>query len=152
MPEQAQKEWEKITSVASDARAIRSSPRKIAKGLGIDFRKVLRRAGQAFRKQRNGRYVVRPVDRLLRVIVAVTDKGLLEIPTRDSQLAGLISKHWNAVDKYVSKGDASGLSQFEGKQVTDIEGRTANLLTDLSELDRLASAGVLSFETIYAKR
>jgi hypothetical protein len=77
-----------------------------------------------------------------------------EIATRDSREASMVAEYWIAVNRYVDpeSGDASSLQKFKGKYVTDSSGKKVPLLTDVSELDRLASAGVLSFESIYAKR
>ena len=147
-------EWEKITSVVSEGRATGKSPRKIAKRLGIDFKTVLRKSGRVIHKQPNGRYVVRPTDKLLRILLIPTKKGMREVATRDSRQATLVAEYWIAVHRYIDPEThaASALRKFEGKYVTDSNGRKVPLLTDLSKLDQLASAGVLSFETIYAKR
>jgi hypothetical protein len=95
---------------------------------------------------------VRASDRLLRVLVIPTSDGLQEIATRDSRQASLIANYWIALDRYFSSGDSSALREFDGKKVTSANGKKVPLFTDLAELDRLASAGVVSFETIYAKR
>jgi hypothetical protein len=151
MSKQDRDEWEKVTSVVSEARATRKSPRKIAKRLGIEFKTVLRMTGRVIRK-RNGRYVAQSTDKLLRVLVIPTKKGLREIATRDSRQASLIAEYWIAVSRYLDTGDASALRKFEGKRVVDANGKRVRLLTDLAELDRLGNAGVLSFETVYARR
>jgi hypothetical protein len=148
---QGRDEWEKVTSVVSEARATRKSPRKIAKRLGIEFKTVLRKTGRVIRK-RNGRYVVQPTDKLLRVLVIPTKKGLREIATRDSRQASLIAEYWIAVNRYRDSGDATTLRKFQGNRVVDANGKRVRLLTDLRELDRQANAGVLSFESIYAQR
>jgi hypothetical protein len=80
-----------------------------------------------------------------------TRKGLREITVSDSRQASQIGRYWNAVKLYLETGDASGLRQFEGQYVTDINDRRFPFLIDRQELDRLGNAGVLSFETIYAK-
>jgi len=87
-----------------------------------------------------------------------TREGLREITVSDSHQASLVGRYWNAVKRYLETGDASGLRQFEGQYVTDMNDRRfpfltkrIPFLTDLQELDRLGNAGVLSFETIYAK-
>jgi anti-anti-sigma regulatory factor len=63
----------------------------------------------------------------------------------------VIGKYWNAVDRYRDTGDASALREFRGKHIIDANGKRIRLLTDLGELDRLGSAGLLSFETLYAR-
>ena len=60
-------------------------------------------------------------------------------------------EYWNAVHRYLSTGDASRLVNFRGKHITDAQGEKFPLLTDREELDRLGSAGVLSFESLYAR-
>ena len=152
MSKQAQDEWEKVVNVVSEARTTGKSPRKIAKRHGIDFKTVLVRGGRVFRKGRNGRYVVRPTDKLLRVLAIPTKKGLREVATTDSRQAHAVSEYWIAVNRYLDTGDASALQNFRGKRIVDANGKRVPLLTDLAELDRLGNAGVLSFETIYAKR
>lgn len=154
MSKQAQEEWEKVANVISEARATGKSPRKIAKRHGIDFKTVVRKGGRVFRKQRNGRYVVRPTDKLLRVLVIPTKKEIREVATRDSRQATLVAEYWIAVHRYIDPEthDASALQKFKGKHVIDSNGRKVRLLTNMAELDRLAGAGKLSFETIYAQR
>src|SRR5579871_464158 len=112
-------EWEKVTSVVSEARASGKSPRKIAKRFGIEFKTVRRKAGRVIRK-RNGRYVVAPTDKLLRVFVIPAKKGLREVATRDSRQATLVAGYWIAVHRYLESGDASGLVRFRGKYVTNL--------------------------------
>jgi len=81
-------------------------------------------------------------------------KGLREVATTDSRQAHVVSEYWIAVHRYLDPktGDASALQTFKGKRIVDANGKRVSLLTDLAELDRLGNAGVLSFETIYAKR
>ena len=54
------------------------------------------------------------------------------------------------MEKYRDSGAVSDLRRFEGKYVTDVNGDQFLLMTEPQELDNLASAGVLSFETLYA--
>jgi hypothetical protein len=78
--------------------------------------------------------------------------GMRNIAARTSRDASLAGHYWNAVHKYVAQGDASALKQFEGAQVISSKGQRLMLITDLKVLNRLAGAGVLSFESIYARR
>jgi hypothetical protein len=55
------------------------------------------------------------------------------------------------VRRYLQTGDASGINKFRGKKIKDANGKRVALLTDPNELDRLASAGALSFESLYAR-
>jgi hypothetical protein len=129
------------------------SLRRASREFGLDSRVVLRLAGPALRKRVNGRYAARASDRLLRILALPARDGMREIATRDSREASLVAEYWISVNRYVDpeSGDASSLRKFKGRYVTDLNGKKVPLLTDVSELDRLASAGVLSFETIYAK-
>jgi hypothetical protein len=60
-------------------------------------------------------------------------------------------KYWTAVERYRDTGDVSALREFRGKYIVDASGKQVRLLTNPRELDRLASAGLLSFETLYAR-
>jgi hypothetical protein len=116
-----------------------------------DPRKVRQAASSAFRKLKNGRYAAKANDRILRALVIPFLKGLREIGVRDSRQASLIGKFWTAVERYRDTGDVSALRKFRGKYVIDASGKRFRLLTNLHELDRLGSAGVLSFESLYAR-
>jgi hypothetical protein len=108
--------------------------------------------GSALRKLKNGRYVAKSHDRLLRVVVVISKhKGLLEVAMRDSRQASKAGKHSAAVQRYLETGDDSALAKLQGKHIIDAQGKRVALLTDLDELDRLGSAGVLSFESLYAR-
>ncbi len=95
--------------------------------------------------------------------VARTRKKIVRIPTpegtravairvsRHSRQASTLGKYWNAVHFYLQTGDASRLKKFRSKYITDVKRVRFPLLTDTNELDRLGSAGVLSFESLYAR-
>jgi len=70
---------------------------------------------------------------------------------RDSRQASQLAKYWDAVQKYLETGAASALQEFDGKYISGADGEHIALLTNLDELDRLGSAGVLSFESLYAR-
>jgi hypothetical protein len=115
-----------------------------------DPRRVQRLARPALRKLRNGRWAAKSHDQLLRVLTIPGKKGLMEVAVRDSRHATVIGDYWNAVDRYRDTGDASALREFRDQYIIDANGKRIRLLTDTRELDRLASAGVLSFESLYA--
>jgi hypothetical protein len=112
---------------------------------------VDRFAKSAFRKLKNGRYVAKAYDRLLRVVTVISEDGLREVTTLDSRQASKAGKHSAAVNRYLQTGDPSRLAQFEGKYIIDAKGERVPLLTDLEELEEMGSAGVLSFESLYAR-
>jgi hypothetical protein len=150
MPESDQDFWNDVGQIATEVRN-GGSLSKVARKYHRNPRQVLRAAPAAFRKLKNGRYAAKTSDRILRVLVMPTRKGLREIGVRDSRQASLIGQYWSAVERYRDTGDASVLREFRGKHITDATGKRVRLLTDRRELDHLGSAGVLSFETLYAK-
>ena len=103
------------------------------------------------RKDKRGHYTTKRSDRLLRVMMLPTPDGPREIAVRNSRAASLLGEYWNAVQAYLETGDKSKLEKFKGKFVTDASGTKVSLLTDTNELDRLGSAGVLSFESLYRR-
>lgn len=150
MPRHHQELWGDIGQITTDVRSGASLTQASHK-FHRDPRTVQRLAKSALGKLRNGRWAARKSDRLLRVLSLPDPKGLFEIATRDSRQATIVGKYWNAVDFYRDTGDASALKEFQGQHIVDANGNPVPLLTDLHELDRLASAGVLSFETLYAR-
>ena len=143
--------WKRITHVVSKMRAEQITLPAASKYFGLDPRTVIQWARPVLRKRSNRRYVPKTHDSLLRVLVNPSSKGLREIATNDSREATLLSNYWLAVDKYLQTGDASALRKIRRKTIINSDGKRVQLIKDLAELDRLAYAGVLSFETIYAK-
>jgi len=122
---------------------------KASKEFGLAASTVVELGHPALRRK-NGRHVATKTDRLLRVVSILKAKGRQEIATRDSRQASLIGSHWAAVQRYLQTGDDSALLKFKKTRVLDASGKHHRLLTDLKELVRQASAGVLSFESMYA--
>jgi hypothetical protein len=146
-----QDKWIRITEAVSKMRAEGKSLAQASEDAKLTPHTVLRWGRTALRKGANGRYMAKASDRLLRVMVVLTHGGKQEIAVRDSRQASLIAEHWNAADRYLATGDASGVRRLKGKSITDATGTKHRLLTDLAELDRQGNAGVLSFESIYAR-
>ena len=149
--ERFQDRWDRVAHVISKMRTEGVSLRQASREFGVDPRTVARLGGSALRKQANGRYKAKASDRLLRVLRVPTREGPRPIAVRDSRQASQLAEYWNAVHRYLETGDDSALRKFRRKRITDAEGARVPLLTDLDELDRLGSAGVLSFESLYAK-
>ena len=147
-PEQIQDRWISVANVVSRMRD-RVSLTKASKEFGVEPSVVIQLGRPALRKK-NGKYVATKTDRLLRVVTILKGKGKREIATRDSRQASLIGSHWAAVQRYLQTGDDSALLKFKKTRVLDASGKHHRLLTDLKELVRQASAGVLSFESLYA--
>src|SRR5258708_2798206 len=111
MPESDRDFWNDVGQIAPEARSAGSlskRPRKYHR----NPRKVRQAAPAAFRKLKNGRYAAKPIDRILRVLVMPTRKGLSEVGVRDSRNASLLGTYWTAVEQYRDTGDASALRKF----------------------------------------
>jgi hypothetical protein len=150
MPPKEQETWDSVNHVVARMRH-GVSLSKASKEFGIAPSIVVKLGRPALRKMK-GQYVATKTDRRLRILTTLTVKGKKEIVTRDSRQASLVGGHWAAVQRYLETGDDSALLGFKGNKVTDASGKRHLLLTEPKELDRLASAGVLSFESIYPDR
>jgi hypothetical protein len=142
-------------AVANSVSLMRSdnlSASAAARATGIAPSTLIRRSGSALQKLENGRYATNPHDDLVRVVIVVSESnGPIEVATSDSREASKAGKHSAAVQRYLETGDDSALRRFEGKHIIDAQGNRVALLTDLDDLDRLGSAGELSFESLYAR-
>jgi hypothetical protein len=127
------------------------SLRRAAREEQVSPATVLRHAGSALRKTAQGTYKARKSDRLLRVLVVPAPDGLAEIATLDSRAASIVGEYWNALHHYFETGDETELARFRGVSIMDAQGSAMPLLTDTAELERLGSAGVLSFQSLYAR-
>jgi hypothetical protein len=151
MPRAFQEFWNLVVQVPGLMRSRGLSLKRSSKEFGLNPRTVLSLARSAFRRQPNGRYAAKATDRLLRVHPVPSKKGLREAVVRDSRESSLIGQYWSAVDRYLSTGDATALQKLSRKYVIDENGRRIRLITDIDQLSLLANAGVLSFESIYAR-
>jgi len=147
---QFQETWDSVGQIISKMRSGRISLRRASKEIGVDPSKVLKLGRSALRKQKSGKYAARKTDHLLRILSVLTPKGRREIAVRDSRQASLLGKYWAAVQKYLQTGDDSALRELQRKKITDASRKRHALITDLNRLDTLGSAGVLSFESLYA--
>lgn len=118
---------------------------------GISPRTVTKWGKSALQKSKSGKYAVKKSDTLLRLVMITTPEGSREIAVRGSKQVSLLAEYWNALHRYLQTGDASRLKEFQGKQIKDANGVDVLLMTDLAALNRLGSAGVLSFESLYAR-
>jgi hypothetical protein len=148
MSAREQEIWDSLAHVISRVRE-GGSLSKASKEFGLKPGMVAE-LGQAALRKKNGRYIATKTDRLLRIVSVLTAKGRKEIATRDSRQASLIGSYWAAIQRYLQSGDDSGLLKFKKTRVVDASGKRHRLLTELSEVIRQASAGVLSFESMYA--
>jgi hypothetical protein len=75
--------------------------------------------------------------------------GVIALDISDSRAATMIGEYWNAVNRYLRTGRVDALRRFAGKDVR--VGRTRHrFVTDPLALDRLANAGEVRFEDLYA--
>jgi hypothetical protein len=143
--------WDRIVQVPALLRSKGWLFRRASYELSVPQELVLRLARDAFRRLRNGRIVVKKLDRLLRLLPLPSDQGLIEVFVNNSREASRVGEFWNAVRLLINTGDSSAVQLFEGDGVTDINGQIHFFLTDLAELRRQASFGTLRFESIYGR-
>jgi len=148
--QRSQDQWNRVIHVISKMRAEGVSLPEASREFGLDPRTVVRWGKPALTKRANGRYSAKPTDNLLRVLVMPSSDGLREVAVRDSRQASLLAEYWVAVQKYLETGDAAVLQKIRRKTITDANGKRVRLIKDLTELERQGSAGVLSFESLYA--
>ncbi len=150
-PKHVQETWGRVTDVIAKMRKERLSLRAAAREVGITPKTVLRKAGSVIRRGSNGRYTAKPGDQFLRVMKVATPDGLTQIGVRGSRQASVLGQHAAAVERYLSSGDFAPLAKFANRGVRDDKGNLVPFLTDRALLKKLASAGELSYESIYAR-
>lgn len=109
---------------------------------------VLRYLGPAVEKK-GDRYVAKPSDHLPRWVRVHTAEGVETVVVRSSKTASLIAEHAAAVDRYLKTGLSDRLRKFRGNSFR--AGKVGYpFLTDRNTLERLAEAGEVAFEDLYA--
>jgi hypothetical protein len=146
-----QDRWNRVAHVITTMRTEGISLSRAARQFEVDRRHVVKLAKSALRKRKNGRYAAKSSDKLLRILAVPTAQGVQELATRDSKQASVLGKYWSVIQRYLQTGDDSALRDFKGKSIIDESHQKRFLMTDLGELDRLGSAGVFSFESLYAR-
>ena len=122
-----------------------------ARAVGIQPRLMIPLVRPALRKQRNGRWTVTQRDSLLRPLSIPGTRGTREIAVNDSRTATVISDYLRAVRPSVDTGNAALLKPFRKLKLLDANGKRISLVTNARALERLAEAGVLSFEDMYLR-
>jgi hypothetical protein len=150
-PEKFKNMWDRVVNVVSKMRSEKASLQQAAREIRISPRTVKRWAGSALQKRPSGKFVTKKNDTLLRVLTIPASDGTREIAVRGSKQATHLANYWNAIHRYLQTGDASRLKKFEGQFIKDANGEQIPLPTNRKDLNRLASAGVLSFESLYAR-
>jgi hypothetical protein len=132
-------------------RSERISLTAAARKVGTTVPTVRKHFPKALRKTTSGRYEVTPSDRYTRHLWILTPEGKVEVAVRGSHQAKLLASYMAAVDWYLRRGDASRVAAFDGKGIRS-GGRFLPFITDTAVLDKLAKAGEVSFERLYARR
>jgi hypothetical protein len=108
-----------------------------------------RHVGSAITTNAQGRIIATKFDRIPRTLRMVTALGLVEVMVRDSRTASRIARYMAAVNHYLRTGDRRALWPFRGMTI-----RASKIaypfITDSKTLERLAFAGEVSFEDLYA--
>ncbi len=112
-------------------------------------RTVRRYAGEAIHKERSGSYAPRVRDSITRPMRFLAPDGVTALDVRSSAVASRIGAYWNAVDRYLRTGKRDALAPFRGKRIR-AGNRLHEFITDPRTLDRLANAGEVRFEDLYA--
>ena len=146
-----QNTWNRVNHVLTKMRASGLSLSRASREVGIAPKTVTRYAKSGLRRLKSGRYAVKGSDALLRLLRIPTSSGVTEIAVRSSREASKLANYWVAVDDYLATGDSYSIEKFRNQFITDASGAKVPLVTDLEELDRLGRAGVLSFESLYAR-
>lgn len=151
-PRSFQLQWERMLEVISRMRGDHASLPRAAREIGIRQETVVQLGGSALKRLPGGRYVAKPTDKLLRILLIPTKRGLREVAFNDSREASIVGKYWSAVERFLNIGSAWDLRHLPRTWVIDENGNRIQLLTDLNELRRQGSAGVFRFESTYGRR
>ncbi len=152
MPESVRETLIGVAGAVSKMGADRISLTKASREFGVSPPTVKRLAGSALRKRAMGGMPLRPMIEYSassspsrgtrdpwRLQPKIPARPVRQVSTR--QQCSAISE----------TGDNSALAKFKGKYLVDANGKRTVLMTDLDDLDRLGSAGELSFESLYAR-
>ncbi len=122
---------------------------QVVREVGTTSRTVRRHVGEALKTDTRGRVVAMPHDRIPRTMRFITPRGLIAVTVHDSRIASEIGRHMSAVNRFLETGDEGPLQPFVDEGI-----RAGQLfhpyVTDPDTLVRLAHAGEVSFEDLYA--
>ena len=119
---------------------------------GVDPRTVVKLGGSALSKTKGGRYAAKSSDTLFRPFVVTVHGGRIEVGVRGSRAASELSKRAIAQREFLATGDDTKLRKLRKTKILDASGREIPFLTDEGELARQGDLGMLSYESIYARR
>ena len=150
-PTRLQDTLARVAHALTSMRTEGASLKQAAREFHLDPRTVMRHGASGLRRGAGGRYAARASDRVPRAMAIPTPNGVAEIAIRGSREASKLGTYWTAVQHFLDTGDESALHPFRGVSVIDASGQAIPLITNSDELERLGFAGVLSFESIYAR-
>lgn len=151
MPRRSRQAFENVTHAITRIRE-GASLKSAATEFGVAPRSIVTIGKCALRKTAGGRYVAKPSDKLLRVFSVPVHGGPIDVAVRGSRAATVVSERAIAQRQFARTGDTSRLHALEGTTLLDAEGREVPFLTDPDELERQGDLGMLSYESIYARR
>lgn len=151
MSPEHQELWIQTVNTVTKARREHLTLTRAARAIGVDANAVRKLAGTAFRKDTRGRLVPTKRDRLLRVLMIPGPKGTRQVAVRNSLTSSQLGGYADAAGRYVRRGDPSALAPFRRLALKDANGRRIHLVMNLKTLNELGQAGVLSFESLYAR-
>jgi hypothetical protein len=151
MPRRSRQAFENVTHAITRMREGASLTTAAAE-FGVAPRSVVTLGKSALRKTESGRYVAKPSDKLLRVFGVPVHGGRVDVAVRGSRSATVVSERAIAQRRFVRTGETAQLHTLEGLTLLDASGREVPFLTDLDELERQGDLGMLSYESIYARR
>jgi hypothetical protein len=79
------------------------------------------------------------------------EQGVYPVEPADAHEAAKLARYWNAVREYLNTGDDHELRRFRDQRLRTRQNTVLPFLTDLDILDRLAGAGEVNFEELYAR-
>ena len=120
---------------------------RAAQEAGTTSRSVLKRVKLALRKTPDGEWVAKASDPYPRPLwfITPTKKIVVWVSPR---IASRISRHANAVDRFLRTGETDPLEPYRGRFIR-VGGVRHKFVTDPRILARLGNAGEISFEDLY---
>ena len=103
-------------------------------------------------KLENGRLIANPYDHLVRVVIVVSESKCSQRSPRMTPVKPVRPANTRLQSSVTSKrATIQRFDDLKGRHRTHAQGSRVAVLTDLDDLDRLGSAGELSFESLYAR-
>lgn len=117
---------------------------------GTTRRTMLKYVGRSLDKDQLGQYEAKPWDRFLRYMRFPTPRGLRELKVKDSRSAQRLARYWNDVRAYLLGIEGPEiLERYRNLSIT-VDGEEHTFVTDSEILRRLALAGEVQFNELYA--